>query len=112
MEMADEGRNRDVRTNVLRMLQRGRTADLSDVQNVRGTSPVCWETHNPRMLFFMQNLFKMFGFDNFFYIIVVYLLLFLIRLRVFIYLNFLIYMLQRCVIFNEIFHYNSLVSLL
>ncbi len=97
-----------IRTNVLRTLQRGRTADL----NGRSERPVCWETHNPRMLFFMQNLFKMFGFDNFFYIIVVYLLLFLIRLRVFIYLNFLIYMLQRCVIFNEIFHYNSLVSLL
>ncbi len=97
MEMADEARNRDVRTNVLRTFARERyNADVLRTFRTFGTSPVCWETHNPRMLFFMQNLFKMFGFDHYFYIIVVYLLLFLITLRVFIYLNFLIYMLQRC----------------
>ncbi len=107
MEMADEGRNRDSDECPPNVTTRTYCGPFG-----RSERPVCWETHNPRMLFFMQNLFKMFGFDNFFYIIVVYLLLFLIRLRVFIYLNFLIYMLQRCVIFNEIFHYNSLVSLL
>ncbi len=57
------------------------------------------DRHNPRMLFFMLNLVKIFWIIYFF----ILLLLFLIRLHVLIYLSFHIYMLQRVFFLMEYF---------